>query len=395
MSIPRFTLLALALASTACRGTSSGPVPASANTYVHWLGKDTLAVEQFTRSGDRIEGTLVVHLPRTVVTRYAITLNPTTGRASALEYNTRLPDGGVVQQGNQQPLRSVSITFGADSAVRRDQRDTVIVTRAAAREAFPYINYSIAFFQLAVSALRASNTDTAAYVMYTGGRATTPVGVARRSSAMYSVSVGGFPYQVVVGDRGVVEIVDGARTTQHFEAKRQEGRTLDVAALAATWGQRESQATRAVALSPRDTVNAAIGAAQLWVDYGRPTARGRKVFGANGVLNDSIWRTGANAATQFRTSVPLTIAGQTVPAGTYTLWTLAIPGRYQLIFNKQVGQWGTVYDAKQDLVRVPLTARQIPAVVDRFTIEIDPASAGGVLKLRWDTTELSVPFTTP
>ncbi len=119
------------------------------------------------------------------------------------------------------------------------------------------------------------------------------------------------------------------------------------------------------------------------------------MFGANGVLNDSIWRTGANAATQFRTNVPLTIAGQTVPAGTYTLWTLAIPGRYQLIFNKQVGQWGTVYDAKQDLVRVPLTARQLPAVVDRFVIEVDPASAGGVLKLRWDTTELSVPFSTP
>ncbi len=394
MSIPRITLLALAFASAGCR-PSSAPVPASTNTYLHRLGNDTLAAEQFTRSGDRVEGTLVVHLPRTVVTRYVVTLNPATGRASQLEYNTRLPDGGVVQQGNQSPLRSVSITFGADSAVRRDQRDTVIVTRAAAREAFPYINYSITFFQLAVSTLRAANSDTAAYVMYTGGRQTTPVGVARRSTNTYSVSVGGFAYSVVTDGRGVVQVVDGAHTTQHFEARRQEGGTPDVAALAAAWAQRESSVSRAAALSPRDTVNATVGPAQLWVDYGRPTARGRKVFGANGVLNDSIWRTGANAATQFRTNVPLTIAGQTIPAGTYTLWTLAIPGRYQIIFNKQVGQWGTVYDAKQDLVRVPLAARQLPAVVDRFTIEIDPAGAGGVLKLRWDTTELSVPFSTP
>jgi hypothetical protein len=395
MSNIRFALLALAFASVSCRPGSTGPVPASANSYVHLLGNDTLAAEQFTRVGSRVEGTLVVHLPRTIVTRYAITLDSATGRATTLEYNTRLPNGGIVQQGNQAPLRSVSIAFGTDSAVRRDQRDTVIVTRAAAREAFPYINYSVAFFQLAVSALRASKTDTAAYVMYTGGRATTPVGVRSNGSGRYTVSVGGFPYAVSTADRGVVQSVDGARTTQHFVATRQGG-TVDVAALAAAWGQREGAAPRAAALSPRDTVTATIGSAQLWVDYGRPTARGRKVFGATGVLNDSIWRTGANAATQFRTNVPLTIAGQTVPAGTYTLWTLAIPGRYQLIVNKQVGQWGTVYDPKQDLVRVPLSLRQIPAVVDRFTIEIDAAGASaGVLKLRWDTTELSVPFTTP
>jgi hypothetical protein len=90
------------------------------------------------------------------------------------------------------------------------------------------------------------------------------------------------------------------------------------------------------------------------------------------------------------------IGGATVPAGTYTLWTLAIPGRYQLIINKQTGQWGTIYDARQDLARVPLNASTLPTVVERFTIAMDPASAGsGLLTLRWDTTELSVPITAP
>jgi hypothetical protein len=139
-----------------------------------------------------------------------------------------------------------------------------------------------------------------------------------------------------------------------------------------------------------------VGTAQLSVDYSRPMTRGRRVFGPNGVLGDTIWRTGANAATQFRTNVPLTIAGQTVPAGTYTLWTLAVPGRYQLIFNKQTGQWGTEYHAEQDLLRVPLQAGQLSQPVERFTILIDPAGANaGTLRLRWDTTELSVPFTAP
>jgi hypothetical protein len=130
------------------------------------------------------------------------------------------------------------------------------------------------------------------------------------------------------------------------------------------------------------------------VDYGRPSARGRRVFGANGVLGDTIWRTGANAATQFRTSAPLTIAGQTIPAGMYTLWTLAVPGRYQLIVNKQVGQWGTEYKRDQDLARVPLQVSRLAQPLDRFTIAVDPTGGNtGVLKLRWDTTELAVPFT--
>jgi hypothetical protein len=54
------------------------------------------------------------------------------------------------------------------------------------------------------------------------------------------------------------------------------------------------------------TVQAAVGSAHLWIDYGRPALRGRDVW-ANGVLGDTLWRTGANAATQFRTDVDLVL----------------------------------------------------------------------------------------
>ena len=73
-------------------------------------------------------------------------------------------------------------------------------------------------------------------------------------------------------------------------------------------------------LSVRDTVRATIGAATFSVDYGRPLARGRTLLG-NVISYDRVWRTGANAATQFTTSAPITLAGLSVPAGTYTLWT--------------------------------------------------------------------------
>jgi hypothetical protein len=393
MACTRFTLLVLSTAALGCR-PASAPTPEAARSsaYVLQLGRDTLAVDQFTRTGNRVEGTLVTHLPRTVVTRYAVTLNPVTGMATEIEYSSRFPDGSVVQAGNQPAVRQTTIVFSGDSAVTRIMRDTATIIRAAAARAFPYINYSVAFYQLPVSVLRAANSDSAAYAIYSGGRLTTPLSVARAGSNRYRVRVGGYPYTVTTNDQGEVQTVDGAQTTQHFVARRQG--SLDVMALASAWAAAERSAGRQAALSPRDTTRATVGPAQIIVDYGRPTARGRRVWGTAGVLNDTIWRTGANAATQLRTSAPLSIGGHTIPPGTYTLWTLAVPGRYQLIINKQTGQWGTVYDPKQDLARIPLQARPLSPSMDRFTIAIESTGGtAGLLRLQWDNTELSTPFT--
>lgn len=396
MSLLRHAVsLVVLAAAVACR-PSSAPEPASTRaTYLLRLGNDTLAVDQFTMTGDRIEGTLVTHLPRTVVTRYAITRDPLTARPSRIEYSSRLPDGSLLPGGAQGGLRQVTITFSGDSAVAHAHRDTLVVTRVAAVNAFPYVNYAIASFQAPISALRAARVDSASYAIYTGGRATTPMFVRRAGPNQYRVGIGGYTYVVTTDAAGIVQSVDGSGTTQQFVATR-EGGAVDVTALAQGWGARDRASRGPTTLSVRDTVRATIGDAELWVDYGRPLTRGRRVWGPNGVLNDTLWRTGANAATQFRTSRPITIGGQPVPAGTYTLWTIAVPGRYQLIVNRQTGQWGTVYDPKQDLVRVPLQARSIAPAVEQFTISITPAGAGaGVLRLQWDTMELSVPITAP
>jgi hypothetical protein len=385
MSTRRFALFALPLVTLACHASSvPAPAPAESGAFVVTLGNDTVAVDQYTRVGDRIDGTFMQRAPRTIVTKYVITLTPT-GMPSLYEVSQRLPDGGLVPPLN---TRSTTVTFVGDSAMTQIQRDTLVTRRVLARSAFPYINFAVSMYAQPIAALRAANRDSAMFAIIGAGGNATPLAVVRKSPNRYWMIVGGFPTEVTTDDRGRVQTVDGARTTQHIVTQRQSA--ADVAALAAMFAQRGG------VLSPRDTVNATIGAAQLWVDYGRPSARGRRVFGANGVIGDTIWRTGANAATQFTTNVPLTIAGQTVPAGTYTLWTVAIPGRYQLIINKQTKQWGTEYHADQDLVRVPLQATQLSQSVDRFTISVEPRGANaGVLRLQWDTTELTVPFTTP
>ena len=126
------------------------------------------------------------------------------------------------------------------------------------------------------------------------------------------------------------------------------------------------------------------------IDYSRPSMRNRKIFGGL-VPYDQVWRTGANAATSLKTDVNLNIAGTTVPAGSYTLYTIPGENHWTLIINKQTGQWGTKYNQGQDLARIPMTVTQRPSGLEIFTISFDKmGDDSAVLKLEWENTIASV-----
>lgn len=145
--------------------------------------------------------------------------------------------------------------------------------------------------------------------------------------------------------------------------------------------------------SPRDTARGTVGGAELMVDYGRPYMRGRTIMGGL-VPYGRVWRTGANDATHLMTSSALRIGGTTVPAGTYTLYTLPGEDGWQLIVNRQTGQWGTQYDEGTDLARIPMRVSRLDAPVEQLTFRIEPQGDGsGVLALEWENTRAEVPFT--
>jgi hypothetical protein len=145
-------------------------------------------------------------------------------------------------------------------------------------------------------------------------------------------------------------------------------------------------------LSPPGQAAVTIGAATITIDYSRPSIRGRKIMGEL-VPFDKVWRTGANAATTLKTSATLQIGAATVPAGTYTLYTLPGEKAWKLIINKQTGQWGTQYDQAQDLARVDLTVAATAAPVEQFTITLSTTGpAAGLLTMEWENTKLTIPF---
>jgi hypothetical protein len=168
---------------------------------------------------------------------------------------------------------------------------------------------------------------------------------------------------------------------------------LDLPALAAGFAAREQAGAGLGVLSPRDSVVLSnVGGASLWIDYGRPAKRGRTVFGGV-VPYGEVWRTGANAATQFRTDKALDFSGTVVPPGFYTLWTIPSPTGWKLIVNGETGQWGTAHKAEKDLYTIDMKVTPLPSPVERFTISVDGAPQGGTLNMDWDTTRAAAAFT--
>ncbi|MDQ6873308.1 MAG: DUF2911 domain-containing protein [Gemmatimonadota bacterium] len=140
------------------------------------------------------------------------------------------------------------------------------------------------------------------------------------------------------------------------------------------------------------------GPAKIAIDYGQPHARGRNVVGLAGVMPwDTVWRAGANMATQLTAEVDMTIGNTFIPRGIYSLFALPTRNGWKLIVSKEVLQWGTDYDPKQDFARIDLRSRTLPEPIESLTFWLVPAVEAppsptfphGVLKFAWGNTELS------
>jgi hypothetical protein len=138
--------------------------------------------------------------------------------------------------------------------------------------------------------------------------------------------------------------------------------------------------------SPDATASTQLEGKSITIKYNSPSIRGRKIMGAL-VPYGKVWRTGANPATTLVTATDLKIGTLTVPAGTYTIYTLPAAGTWLLIINKQTGQWGTVYDEKMDLGRTPMTHKAIPSQ-EVMSISFEGTTGNSTeLHVKWDTTD--------
>ncbi len=388
------------IASVAFVLFAAGPLLAQAPApayIVTRLGTDTVAIERYTRSNDKLEGDLVLRYPRVRTIHYVADLG-SRGEIKSFTASARRPNTDPTAA----PVTRIAMQFGDTLAVINVERNGAADTTASGKKAYrggvaPTLGVeptSYGVYEQLLSSARLGR-DSVPFALIAPGAGPTPSIILRRrgadSVAFTSTFFPGWTEVAQVDSRGRINGVDARATT--IKTIGQRVPTLDVDNVVKGWAATEvARGGQMGQMSPPDTVRATIGGANLAVAYSRPLKRGRVIFG-NVVPWNQVWRTGANAATVFTTDKDLVFGTTAVPAGKYTLWTLPTPTGAQLIFNTETGQWGTDYHADKDFARVVLTAKQVSPPVDQFVIGVVPQGSGGLLRFSWDDREYTIPFT--
>lgn len=389
------TITIVVFALAACQSTK----PAEHYGFVALLGTDTISVEGVTRRGDEIVSDEVDRFPR-VRRRHTTIEMAGDGTIKHLEMDIVTPS-----EPSNERERHIVADVSADSVhiTKRDSTGTKKIAFAKGNAlAMPHLPqmYSLTDLYFGAALPRAIAPGDSVelrqyYIDREFDRFPLHHGVVRlvapNKAELHHDWLAGYGDATFDALHHMLTY-SGARSTYKVEVRRL-ATMPDVEAIGERFAALETTSGGMKQLSVRDTVRATIGAATLSVDYGRPLARGRVLLG-NIVPFDDVWRTGANAATQFTTSAPITLAGIHLASGTYTLWTVPRKdGHADIIVNKRFGQWGTEYDGKLDLGKAPLLVDSTNSPVEKFAISIVPAGARkGTLVLEWGPFRWTAPI---
>jgi len=127
------------------------------------------------------------------------------------------------------------------------------------------------------------------------------------------------------------------------------------------------------------------------VSYGQPSKRDREIFGGL-VPYGQVWRSGANEATEITFANDVKVAGKTVKAGTYTLFSIPSEKEWTIILNGQLKQWGSYDYGKhkdKDVLQVKVPVKKIDKSIETLTYRFDTDSN---LVIEWDQTQVAIPI---
>ena len=133
------------------------------------------------------------------------------------------------------------------------------------------------------------------------------------------------------------------------------------------------------------------GDGSISIDYGRPALKGRNMIDQLAI--GTLWRMGSNLATTITTPVDLKFGSTRIPKGMYRLLLKRLSqDEYELVFNTQTAMEGAQRDESKDIARVALKTESLTTPVETFTIELKPASDGGIFVMEWADMRLSAAF---
>ena len=146
--------------------------------------------------------------------------------------------------------------------------------------------------------------------------------------------------------------------------------------------------------SPASTVKQAIGLSDVTVEYSRPSANDRKIFGSL-VPMEQLWRTGANGSTDITFGSDANFNGVKVPAGKYALYTIPSAADWEIILYKDADQWGAPQELKPELIAARTKVKPVRGTTNFQTLSIgfeDLKTDRANLTISWETTTVKVPI---
>ena len=149
--------------------------------------------------------------------------------------------------------------------------------------------------------------------------------------------------------------------------------------------------------SPKCVVNQVVGLTDVTLDYSRPSAKGRTVFG-DLVPFGKLWRTGANANSTVSFSDDVVINGTTLKKGKYAIFTLPKADMWEVIFYTATDNWGLPenYDVSKVAVSLNVDPKMMNIAEESFEIGIgNITNDSATLDISWEKTMVSVKFEVP
>ncbi len=158
----------------------------------------------------------------------------------------------------------------------------------------------------------------------------------------------------------------------------------------------EAQSIGVPAPSPLQTVKQNFGTSDVSLEYSRPSAKGRKVYG-DVVSFGTIWRTGANGSTKITFTDDVKVEGKDVKAGTYAIYSIPNEGNWDIMLYKDTKLGGNVdeYKAENEVLKVNVKTTKVTEKVETFTVNFNNITATSTtLELVWENTKVPVQITT-
>lgn len=146
--------------------------------------------------------------------------------------------------------------------------------------------------------------------------------------------------------------------------------------------------------SPAASVTQVVGLTNISVNYSRPSARGRVIFG-DLVKYDRVWRTGANQATRISFSDEVTIEGNKLAKGEYAIMSFPSPTEWTVVFSKNLSTGEGNYKQEEDALRVKVKPMTSANKVETFTISFtDLGMNSANLEFAWENTVVKLKIET-